>query len=124
LKAEPLGPVPRFTVNAPGTSAPPMLGLQLRGLLHMRVHAYYGERAMRTTVEIDDRHRARFVALAARRGEKGFSRIIAQAIEQYLQAWIVQKRIERKTLKLRGSLSRRQAECLEKETARIRSSWR
>ena len=79
---------------------------------------------MRTTIEIDDEHRARLVELAARRGDKGFSRIVSEAIEQYLEALDRAEAERRKVLKLRGSLSRRQAERLDAETARIRSSWR
>jgi hypothetical protein len=77
---------------------------------------------MRTTIEIDDEHRARLVELAARRREKGFSRIVSEAIDQYLEDRAEADR--RSALKLRGSLSRRQAARLESETARIRSSWR
>jgi len=90
--------------------------------MHMHVRLYWA--AMRTTVEIDDEHRARLVELAARRKEKGFSRIVSEAIEQYLEALDRAEADRRKVLKLRGSLSRRQAESLETETARIRSSWR
>jgi hypothetical protein len=79
---------------------------------------------MRTTVEIADEHRARLVELAARRREKGFSGIVAEAIEQYLQALDRGEGERRKVLKLRGSLSSRQAEILERETTRIRGSWR
>jgi predicted DNA-binding protein len=79
---------------------------------------------MRTTVEIADEHRARLVELAARRGEKGFSGIVSEAIEQYLQALERAEANRRKALKLRRSLSRRQSERLEKETAGIRSYWR
>lgn len=79
---------------------------------------------MRTTVEIADEHRARLVELAARRREKGFSRIVSEAIAQYLEAIDRAAADRRSVLKLRGSLSRRQAERLATETARIRSSWR
>jgi predicted ATP-dependent protease len=79
---------------------------------------------MRTTVEIADEHRARLVELAARRREKGFSSIVSEAIEQYFERLDRPEADRRKALKLRGSLSRRQAERLETETARIRSSWR
>jgi len=79
---------------------------------------------MRTTVEIADEHRARLVELAARRREKGFSRIVSEAIEQYLRALDRAEADRRKVLKLRGSLSARQAECLETETTRIRGTWR
>lgn len=83
---------------------------------------YYGP--VRTTVEIADEHRARLVELAARRKEKGFSGIISEAIEQYLRALDSAETERRKALKLRGSLSRRQTERLEKETTAIRGSWR
>ena len=80
--------------------------------------------AMRTTIEIDDEHRARLVALAARRKEKGFSRIVSEAIQQYFEALDRVENDRRKTLKLRGTLSPREAKRLGTETARIRSSWR
>lgn len=79
---------------------------------------------MRTTVEIDDEHRARLLELAARRGDKGFSRIVSEAIESYLEALDRAEADRGKALKLRGSLSRREAERLHKETARIRGFWR
>src|ERR1700719_4424742 len=79
---------------------------------------------MRTTVEIADEHRARLLELAARRREKGFSRIVSEAIEQYLQTLDRAEADRRKVLKLRGSLSPQQAENLETEAKRIRNSWR
>ena len=84
----------------------------------------YTEEVMRTTVEIADEHRARLVELAARRREKGFSRIVFEAIEQYLEALDRAEADRRKAMKLRGSLSPQQAERLETETTRIRASWR
>ncbi len=79
---------------------------------------------MRTTVEITDEHGARLVELAARRREKGFSRIVSEAIGQYLEALDRVEADRLKALKLRGSLSPQQAERLERETAGIRSFWR
>jgi hypothetical protein len=90
----------------------------------MHMHGDYTEEVMRTTVEIADEHRARLVELAARRKEKGFSRIVSEAIEQYLEALDRTEAVRRKALKLRGSLSPGQAERLETEATRIRSSWR
>ena len=40
--------------------------------------------SMRTTVEIPDVQRARLLELAARRGEKGFSRLVQEAIDRLL----------------------------------------
>lgn len=93
-------------------------------IFYMHMHVDYSEGLMRTTVEIADEHRARLVELVARRREKGFSRIASEAIEQYLEALDRAEADRRKALKLRGSLSPRQAERLETETAQIRNSWR
>ena len=86
------------------------------------MHDKYG--SMRTTVEIADEHRARLLELAARRGEKGFSRIISEAIEQYLAALDRSEADRRAVLGLRGSLSRKQAERLRADTTEIRRAWR
>ena len=40
---------------------------------------------MRTTVELKDKHRAKLLELAARRGQKGFSDLLAEAIDVYLE---------------------------------------
>ena len=79
---------------------------------------------MRTTIEITDEHRAKLLELAARRNEKGFSSIVSEAIEQYLRALDSAAAERRKALKLRGSLSPRQARRLEERAAAIRSVWR
>lgn len=39
---------------------------------------------MRTTIELRPEHRAKLLELSARRGEKGFSSVIAEAIDTYL----------------------------------------
>jgi hypothetical protein len=59
---------------------------------------------MRTTVEINDEHRARLLQLAARRGDKGFSHILAEAIERYLAELDRSDVTRRKALELCGSL--------------------
>ena len=40
---------------------------------------------VRTTVEIPDVQRARLLELAVRRGEKGFSRLIQEAVDRLLE---------------------------------------
>lgn len=79
---------------------------------------------MRTTVEIDDEHRARLLQLAARRGEKGFSRIVSEAIEQYLVALDRSETDRRDVIELRGTLSPQASRRLRAATAKIRRSWR
>ena len=44
------------------------------------------EAVMRTTIEMKPEHRAKLLELAARRGAKGFSDLVAEALEAHLQA--------------------------------------
>ena len=89
----------------------------------MHVHAWYTD-AMRTTIEITDEQRAALLAIAATRGEKGFSGLVREAIDGYLNAQQGQvERIEA-ARRVRGALSSRQAEELAAECAAIRSEWR
>ncbi len=88
--------------------------------LDMHVHAWYTD-AMRTTIEITDEQRAALLAIAATRGEKGFSGLVREAIDGYLNAQQGQvERIEA-ARRVRGALSSRQAEELAAECAAIRS---
>ena len=79
---------------------------------------------MRTTIELDDAHRAKLLELAARRGEKGFSRVISDALDAYWKSLRSPNGIRREVLKLRGSLSKKDAEGLRAATSEIRRSWR
>ena len=79
---------------------------------------------MRTTVELSDQHRARLLELAAERGEKGFSRIVQEAVERYLlEQGSRRDRID-EALKLQGSLGKAAADALEQSVKIARSSWR
>ncbi len=79
---------------------------------------------MRTTIEIPDDQRAKLMEIAARRGLKGFSRIVQEAIEKYLED--DQSREERvaEALSVLGSLSDDQADLLEESIRRLRENWR
>jgi predicted transcriptional regulator len=88
----------------------------------MHVHAH--NRIMRTTIEMKPEHRARVLELAATRGEKGFSAVIADALEFYLQAQRDRTRAIQKALALKGSMGEKEAARLRAETRRIRAHWR
>jgi hypothetical protein len=79
---------------------------------------------MRTTIELKDEDRARLLALAASRGEKGFSKIIGEAVEMYLKT--VAADVERRDLALvlRGRMGKKEAEELRKATTELRKAWR
>ena len=49
----------------------------------MHVHGTH-DLLMRTTIELSDEHRARLLELAARRGEKGFSSIVEEALARFV----------------------------------------
>ena len=80
---------------------------------------------MRTTIELTDRQRAALLKLAAERGEKGFSRLVQEAIEHYLESGRDRKeRVERAVSRL-GTLSRREADALRASVRRAREGpWR
>jgi len=79
---------------------------------------------MRTTIEIKDEHRAKLLELAARRREKGFSGIVAEAVDAYLRALESGGGVREEALKQRGSLSAEGAERLRAQASSLRESWR
>ncbi len=79
---------------------------------------------MRTTIELKDEHRARLLELAARRREKGFSGIVAEAVEAYLRALDSDASAREEALKQRASFSADEAERLRAHAATLRESWR
>jgi hypothetical protein len=79
---------------------------------------------VRTTIEIKPEHRARLLELAARRGEKGFSSVIAEALEVYLAGSTEQDRFRKRALRLRGTLPRAEARRLQQSSETLRGFWR
>ena len=79
---------------------------------------------MRTTVEMKTEHRSALLAMAARRGEKGFSNVLADAIEEYLRGGEARRRRLKEFLALEGTLSAEEADELRKVTTELRESWR
>jgi len=79
---------------------------------------------MRTTIEISDEHRARLLELAARRGEKGFSLLVSEALERYLEDAAAQEDRVREALSTLGSLDEDAASHMEAVAKDLRSRWR
>ena len=79
---------------------------------------------MRTTVELKPEHRTRLLAIAAKRGQKGFSSVLNDAVESYLGEEAERERRRRRALRLRGVLSAQEASGLRKHAAALRESWR
>ena len=89
--------------------------------MHMHVRNNPG---MRTTIELPDAQRARLLDLAARRGEKGFSRLIQEAVERLLADHDSRKSRTDAALALQGSMDSKAADELEASVTRVRSTWR
>ncbi len=79
---------------------------------------------MRTTVEMKREHRSALLALAADRGEKGFSSVLAEAIEGYLDGERERAARRKKLLSLAGSISAEEANRLRASTQKLRENWR
>jgi len=79
---------------------------------------------MRTTIELKDELRSRLLTIAARRGEKGFSSIVNEAIQAYLEAEGDREQRRKKALSVQGSLTAREARELREHAAAERSRWR
>lgn len=79
---------------------------------------------MRTTIELSDHHRAQLLELAARKRKKGFSDLIAEAVDQYLLAAGERKGAVRQAMLQRGTLTEAEADDLTQSAADARASWR
>jgi len=90
--------------------------------MHMHVRATLC--AMRTTAELKPEYRGRLLAIAAKRGEKGFSSVLNEAVESYLGEEAAREKRRKRALRLRGVLKRKEAAELRKRAAALRKSWR
>jgi len=79
---------------------------------------------MRATVDIKPEHRDALLAIAARRGEKTFSSVLAEAIERYLNEEKMRVRRRKGLLSLAGSLSTKEARRLRRTAGSLRENWR
>lgn len=79
---------------------------------------------MRTTVEMKAEHRSALLALAASRGQKGFSGVLEEAIEAYLRGDEERKKRNEMFHSLAGVLTEDEGNELEREVKAVRASWR
>jgi hypothetical protein len=88
------------------------------------MHMHVTINTMRTTVEMKPEHRSALLALAADRGEKGFSSVLAEAIEVYLRGENERAMQREEFRSLTGSLSAEEGAELRAKTRAIREYWR
>lgn len=89
----------------------------------MHVHASQ-IRAMRTTVELPDEIRAKLLEMAARRGERGFSGIVEEALERYLAEEERRRERAEAARSVLGTLDDEEADALLASVRRLRDRWR
>lgn len=84
------------------------------------------DRVMRTTIEIDDAKLVKLKKMAAERGERGFSVLIDEALERYLEAAAKESIGERrrKLEALHGSWDDDTAEAVRERINESRRHWR
>ena len=79
---------------------------------------------MRTTIEIPDEQRARLLEIAGSRGEKGYSRLVQEAIALFLRERQRKEGAVQDALAQRGALADDEADEFEERTRQIREDWR
>lgn len=79
---------------------------------------------MRTTIGITDAQPARLVELAARRGVKGFSQLVQEAVDLYLEQQAGRSESVPLALAAIGSIDEKAATALRESVKRSRESWR
>ncbi|MGD0309382.1 MAG: ribbon-helix-helix protein, CopG family [Acidobacteriota bacterium] len=79
---------------------------------------------MRTTIELTDEQRAELLRLAAKRRLKGFSEIVQEALDEYLQRQGGRDEAIATALTLKGCLKRKEADEFEKRVKLLRETWR
>lgn len=79
---------------------------------------------MRTTIEITDQQRAKPIKLAGERGEKGFSRLVQEAIDEYLRAHHERRDLVAAAKAVLGTADDDFGSNLEDALRKSRSSWR
>jgi predicted transcriptional regulator len=84
---------------------------------------FYDE-TMRTTIEIPDEQRARLLEIAGARGEKGYSRLVQEAIDLFLKERRRKEGMVKAALAQRGALRDDEADEFEARIRQIRKNWR
>jgi metal-responsive CopG/Arc/MetJ family transcriptional regulator len=79
---------------------------------------------MRTTVELSDDLIAALHALAVKKGYRGYSRVIEEAVKHYLRDHEKKEQSLSVLMKIRGSWNAEEAAETKKRLEEIRKNWR
>jgi hypothetical protein len=78
---------------------------------------------MRTTIELREEHRALLHAIAARRGWRGYSRVVEEAIDFYLEHHAEAAGARRALLERQGGWSADDADHTRERIRELRARW-
>ena len=79
---------------------------------------------MRTTIEVSDRHRIILLSLSAQRGLRGYSGIIQEALDYYIEHQIRTKDSKRDILKMKGSWETEETKKIKSKLTELRENWK
>lgn len=79
---------------------------------------------MRTTIELTEEQRAELLRLAAKRGLKGFSPLVQEALQEYLAHESKKLHLIDAAIGLKGAFQGKGAEEFEERSRKLRSNWR
>ena len=79
---------------------------------------------MRTTIEVSDRHRIILLSLSAQRGLRGYSGIIQEALDYYIEHQIRTKDAKRDILKMKGSWETEETKKIKSKLTELRENWK
>lgn len=79
---------------------------------------------MRTTIEISDKHRSILLALAAQKGLRGYSGIIGEALDYYIEHQRKTAKKKSKILKMERTWNVEETEEIRSNLAELRENWK
>jgi metal-responsive CopG/Arc/MetJ family transcriptional regulator len=79
---------------------------------------------MRTTIELSNDHRSSLHSLAARRGLRGYSKLIQEAVDLYIQETTVKEGSAKALLQMRGTWNKEDARKFQRNLRKIRRNWK
>jgi len=79
---------------------------------------------MRTTIEISNRHRSILLSLAAQKGLRGYSGIIQEALDYYIEHKTRSADAKRDILKMKGSWKAEETKKIRSKLTELRENWK
>ena len=79
---------------------------------------------MRTTIELSNEHRSSLHSIAARRGLRGYSKLIQEAVDLYIQRMTAKEDTSEHLLAMRGTWNSQEAREFRRKLKEIRKNWK